>query len=435
MPGVPRFVLRSGSTTIARLASVGTLLVVMAVGARRFTTEQFGIWTILYALMNFALTIDFGFRFALGNRLAALGAAHESSASRKATFFAVFHLETVVAAAGALVCWFGLTHVSWDSVFHIRDQTLAYQINWVFPAVCALFLLNQPFTLAATAFFADHQVELASAFSVLQSAVLIVVFCLAAYTLAFPAAVAAFFVAYLGTGVAFTLFLLVKKGWTWTWAPLRSQWSLIGSLSGPALDFFALSICATTATTIGPLLAGTIAGAQSAGDFSLLQRLFNLMVAIHLAALAPLAPSYTAHAQRGEWDWVRSKLSFCIRVIWPILFLAGCALIVAAHPYVLRVWSGRVISDYPLAALLAAAAVMAGWGNTYSILLNSLGAVRYQAALAAIMIAPVILLPAYLGKAIGLHGVALASCLTAIPGSVFVYIYANRTLAARRLRI
>jgi O-antigen/teichoic acid export membrane protein len=69
---VPPLFFRAGATTGARTAAVAMLLAVMAIGARKFSPEEFGLWVVLYALMNFALIGDFGFRYALGNRLAVL---------------------------------------------------------------------------------------------------------------------------------------------------------------------------------------------------------------------------------------------------------------------------------------------------------------------------------------------------------------------------
>ena len=432
---IPRFALRSGTTTGARLAAVGALLGLMAVGARRFSVEEFGLWAIIYSLMNFALAGDFGFRYGLGNRLAALRAVADSDDERRETFLAVFHLEWAIGLAGLAACMLGLSLIDWARVFHIQNLAFAAQTQWLFPLVCGLLMLNQPLTMAGSAFFADHQIEFISALMVGQSVLLVAALWLASYNGSFAIVLLIFFGTYLAAGGVITLLLFRRMRWRWSWPPLDRQWAIVRSMSKPSLDFFVLSLSAVTATTAGAFLAGVVGGVQSAGDFSLVQRLFNLLVAIHMAALTPLAPAYTLHAKQGDWEWIAAKLAVTVRVVWPILFVAGGALLLLSHPLLLRIWSGKWLTDYPLAGLLAAAAVLTGLANTYSILLNSLGAVRVQAVLGVVMIIPVIALPLVLGHWFGIRGVALATCICSLPACVVTWKYARHVLDQRYLRI
>ncbi|MDQ6624142.1 MAG: hypothetical protein M3Y86_11755 [Verrucomicrobiota bacterium] len=433
--GLPPFFSRSGATTVARLAAVGMLLGVMAIGSRRLTREQFGLWAIFYTLMNFAPTMDLGFRYSVGNRLAALKARPDANVERQDTFLAVFHFELLVGIAGFVLCWLVLSLFDWAAVFHITNPAFAHQTAWLFPIVCGMLMLNQPFSIAASAFFADQQIELASALAVIQSVLLLAVFWLASLLGSYPALVLAFFGVYLLAGLATTLLLFHRLRWRWHWPAFTFQAATIRSLRKTSLDFFALSASAMAASTVGPLLVGTVASVQAAGDFTLLQRIFNLLVTLHLAVLAPLAPAYTMHAQQGDWPWVKKRLRDCVRIVWPLLFVAGATGLLIAHPLLMRVWSGHWLSNYPLATLLALTAILGGWANTYSIVLNSLGAVRVQAILAFIMLAPVILLPAFLGRAFGTVGVALASCLCTLPSCVVCWLYARRVLDRQLLRV
>jgi O-antigen/teichoic acid export membrane protein len=415
------------------MAAVGMLLTVMAIGSRTFSAEEFGLWAVLYALMNFAMLGDFGFRYALGNRLAALKATSVQD-QRRITFLSILHLQMLIGGLTALACFFGLQSVPWHEVFHITEPALAHQAGWLVPLVCALLLLNQPLSIASTALFADHQIGFVSIMGVVQSLILVSTFWIAATCCPFFIAIPAFFITYLATNAAVMIVMFLRMRWIWGMPPIPDQVKIIRSLGKPALDFFTLSLAATISATVGPFLAGMVGGIQSAGDFSLIQRLFNLLIAVHMAALGPLAPAFTLHAAQGDWDWVRAKFHVCIRLIWPVLFVGGGALIFLAHPLLLRAWSGRWSTDYPLAGLLALGTILAGWGNSCSILLNSLGAIRQQALLGVILILPVIAAPLLLGRAFGIHGVALGALLCGIPGAFFTWRWAGATLEARNLR-
>ena len=435
MRTLPRLFTSAGATTFARLSTVAMLLGIMAIGARRLTPEQFGLWAILYTLMNFAPALDFGFRYSLGNRLTALKAEPDAPSRQRDAFLAVFHLEMLVAAVEGALCLIIGPLLDWGAIFHIVEPAFRLEARHVFPLACCLMVLNHPLSLAASALFADQRITLASAAAVVQAVVLVVAFWLGTLTHSFTHLVIVFFSSYLLCGAGVTVLLFAKMGWRWRWIELRKQVAAIASMSRQSFDFFWLSAASVTAVSIGPLVTGIVGGgAQSAGDFMLVQRFFSLLITVHLAALAPLAPAFTLHARQGDWDWVRAKLKFCARVIWPLLFIGGSAVLLIAHPLLLRIWTGHWLANFPLAALLALSAILAGWANTYSILLNSLGAIRPQAILAVVMIAPVVILPAVLGQRLGAPGVALAACLCTIPAAIGCWIFAKQAIRSRFLR-
>lgn len=433
---LPRIFTNSGASTLARLSTVGMLLAVMAIGSRRLSPDEFGLWAILYTLMNFAPSLDFGFRFGLGNRLTALKAEPGAPERQRDTFLAIFHLEVIIALVEAGFCLVVGPRFDWGSIFHLTEPAFLLEARHALPLACCLMVLNHPLSLAGSALFADQRITLASAAAVVQAVVLVVAFWLGTATHSFTRLVVFFFSANLLSGLGVTILLFAKTGWRWRWVELRKQAAIVASLARQSFDFFWLSAAAMIAASIGPLVTGIFGGgAQSAGDFMLVQRFFSLLVTIHIAALAPLAPAYTLHARQGDWDWVRAKLKFCVRVIWPLLFVGGSTALLIAHPLMLRIWTGRWLSDFPLAAMLAVGAILAGWANTYSILLNSIGAIRPQAILAVIMVAPVVILPALLGHRYGALGVALAACLCTVPGAVFCWIFARQAVRTQFLRI
>jgi O-antigen/teichoic acid export membrane protein len=344
-------------------------------------------------------------------------------------------IESLFGLLGFVLCWVALRRVDWAATLHITEPAIISQAQWLIPLTCGMFMLNQPFSLALTALFSHQQIELASGCTILQSLALTIVFAISASCLPFAVAILLFFGGYVVTGMAFTVFLFYEKGWRVELPPFDSIAATLRSLLKPAAEFFGLSVCALISNTIGPVLVGAVAGIETAGTFSLMQRMFNLLIAVHLAALAPLSPSLTAHAHRDDWNYVRSKLQLCLRVVWPLLFLFGGSALVLLHPFILVWWSGKWMADYRLATLLAAVAAIGGLGNTYSIVLNSLGAVRAQAAFALVVIAPTVALPLWLGRLFGVEGVALAALAIALPSVLFLREYSQRVLRNRVVRV
>ncbi len=426
---------RSLAAALARVAAVILVLVTMALAARRLPGEEFGFWVICFAVMNFGLALDLGLRYGLGNRMAALTARAHSDREQRETFWAVFHVECLVGLVGFMFCVGVLPWLDWGGLFKIQSPALARQVQWLFPVVCGLVMLNQPLTVAATVFFARQEIIFVSLLSIIQSGVLMVVFGLVLQAGNFPVLVMSFFGVYGVCGLGMTLVLMGRCGWRWQWTPWREQGAVLRSFLKPSLEFFVLSLSAMTAGVVGPVIAGAAGGLVVAGDFSLIQRIFGFLATFHLALLAPLGPAYTVHARLGEWEWVRKKLQVCMRRLWPLLFVAGGMVVWAGHPLVLRVWTGRWIRDYELAGLFALGIILTGAANTYSVLLNSLGIVRCQATLSLLMLIPLIGLPIVFGRYMGIHGVALASVLCVLPGALLGMAWARTALERRQVHV
>lgn len=426
---------RSLATASARMSVVLMMLATMALATRRLSGEEFGFWAICFAVMNFGLALDLGFRYGLGNRVAALTAQSHSEKEQCDTFWAVFHVESMIGLIGFVFCLGVLPWLDWAGLFKVQSVEFARQVNWLFPLVCGLVMLNQPLMVASTVFFARQEIVFVSLLSIAQSGVLILTFWLALHVGGFPLVVLSFFGAYGLCGLGVTLFLVRRYGWRWRWAPWREQRAILNSFIKPSMDFFLLSLSSMTAGFIGPVVAGAAGGLAMAGDFSLIQRIFGFLVTLQLALLAPLAPAYTYHAHLGEWEWIRGKFQFCVRRIWPLLFIAGCLIIWMGHPLILRLWSGRWISDYWLAGLLAIGVMLAGWSNTCSVLLNSLGLIRKQAVLSVAMLIPLVGLPVVLGWYMGIYGVALASTGCALPSTIFCTLWVYDAIQRKRAKV
>jgi O-antigen/teichoic acid export membrane protein len=430
-------VLLSSASASARIFTVITLLLTAGVTARRFTAEEFGLWSILLSLMFLMLIFDFGFRYGLGNRLAALTAHSRAGqdVESQRTFVSVFNLLLLVAILGTLLCSVVLPHVPWNRLFHIRQPDLVRQTPWVMTGAVILLFLYIPFSLPGTIFFAHQEIGLASALSAAQALALLGVLAVATWTLPFRWAVLAYFAAYVFTGLALHALVIRRRQWSGVSIPWREQLGIIRSISQPSLQFFVLCLSAAITATAGTFLSGAVAGLKDAGSYALMQKMFNALATLHLAILAPLAPVYTQGGQKGAWGEVRLKFNFTVRVLWPLM-LIGCGLaIFTFHPVLIRLWAGFWFRDYWLAVLLFSGVVASGWTNSYSVLLNSLGLVRFQGIYSLIMVVPALALPLLLGRTLGIHGVALAALLCALPAIVIWPILVNRAFTRKSLYV
>lgn len=416
---------------------MAALLVTVSLASRKMSQEEFGLWSILLAFMFLAGSFDLGFRYGLANRMAALvaRAGGRQAPDQHSIFLCIFAVEAAIALAGAAVCLCLFPHLPWAALFSTRHPALVAEMPYIMPVVGALLFLYLPFSLWGSALYAYQEITLVSVLSGAQSLILLGAFAVAVFTVSFQNVLVVYFSAYVLTGVAITAFLFMHRSWAVKWVPWRELKQQVSSISRPSLDFFILSISAALTATVGTFFSGAVTGLEKAGDFSLVQKIFSLLVTLHLAFLSPLAPAYTRHAHLGDWGWVRQQLLSTLRRTWPLIFAGGGLLLVVFHPLVIRVWAGKWLSDFTLAGLLALWALAMGWINTYSVLLNSLGLVRFQGVFCLVMVVPVLVLPLVLGLLWGITGVALASLLCTLPAAVLWPIYTSRALREKKLLV
>lgn len=437
---IPRdkpIVLGSIASIGARLTNVITMLLATSIAARAMTKEEFGLWAILVSFMYISVNFDLGFRFGLSNRLAAQVALSGGTTNQKQKelYLSIFFLQVGIGLFGLCAGFLLSRFISWESVLRIHQPDLIANIKFLIFSIFSLLLLNLPLNLVGSGFFAYQEVDLSCYLSAFQSIIQLSLFWIFTLILPFEGILVCYFLIPLLTGTACTAFFFHRRGWRLTCIPFTIIKQHVRSLANRSLEFFMLSLSSTITTAVSTILAGNIAGLSVAGDFDLIKKIFGLLVTSHLALLSPLAPAYTRAAQLGNWEWVRKKFSFCRHVVWPVVFIGGASVIYVFHPIILKIWSGRNLHDFILAGLLALIAVLSGWGNTQSVLLNSLGLVKWQ-ALASVILAPLfIFLPLYFGKFWNVTGVAFGSLICMIPGTLFWPFYASYALKKKLLRV
>jgi len=415
------------------------MLITTGIATRFFSKEEFGLWAILLSFIYLGFAFDFGYRSALTNRLASMVAdsSGQTRNSQRDFFLSILYLQIGIGLAGAFFFAAFGNAIPWAILLKVNQPEIAEHINRLITLVFFILFINMPLLAGSSAFVAFQEVHLNALLEAAQWIILLFVFCFCALVehLSFYYVVYYYFVAYLLIWFIRMILVFRRRGWCLAWVPLPVQARNVKAISSVSMDFFLLNISALVVSTGGTFLAGLVGGLADAGDFNLIQRLFGLLITMHMALMASFGPAFTQGASLGNWEGVRRKLNFCLYIIVPLLFLGIGGLILAFHPIILKLWTGFVLTDYTLAGLFALFAFLAGWGNTNSILLNSLGLVKSQ-AIWSFVVAPIFLfLTFYFGKTFSVKGIALAGVLCTIPGMIFFTYYTRRAIKRRSLNI
>jgi len=393
-----------------------TMLITTGIATRSFSREEFGLWAILLSFIFIGFAFDFGFRSTLTNRLAAMVADSSGQANDQQHdfFLSIFYLQIGIGLGGALLFVLFGNAIPWVNLLKVQQPEITMCINRLMIMVFFILFLNVPLLTSSSAFVAFQEVHLDALLSAAQWVILLGVFWISALKIALPfeKVVIWYFVTYLLIWLTRTVILFNHRNWRLTWVPAAEQLRNIKAISSVSSHFFLLNISALIVSTAGTFLAGLIGGLGDAGDFNLIQRLFGLLITMHMALMASFGPAFTQGARLGDWRGVHRKLCFCLYIIVPLLFFGIGGFILALHPTILRLWTGIDLSNYV-----------------------SLGLAKPQ-ALWSFMIAPIfLLLTFYFGKSFGVEGVALAKVLCAIPGMIFFTYYTRQAIKKRKINV
>ncbi len=431
--------LGSAASIFAKGTQTIAMLIITAIATRSFTKEEFGFWAILLAFLYSGYAFDFGFRSAMSNRLTAMVAdsSGEANNSQRNFFLSIFYLQILIGTIGAILFTILGGSIPWGNLLKIHEPKILQYVSSLTIGVFAIIFLNVPLLSSSGGFFAFHEVHIDSYLQATQWLILAGVFWfINSYKiLPFKEVVIVFFLVFLFFGLVRTIILFKHRMWKVVWVPFKEAWNNIKEISSVSFDFFLLNISALTISIGSIFLAGLIGGLKSAGDFSVFQRLFTVLITVHMAFMAAFSPAFTSDARKGNWEGVLRKLNFNLYFVVPLLFVLIGGLILVFHPLILKLWTGFTIKNYSLAGLFALYALIMGWGNTNSILLNSLGLVRSQ-AIWSFMIAPIFLfLTFYFSKSLGVEGIALASVISTLPGVIYFTFYTRNAIKQRRLNV
>lgn len=368
-----------------RLISIGAMFGSVAIAARRLESESFGLWALLLTVPFMAGLASMGINAGAGNRLAAMTVDDARASEARRFFCSTFYAQLITCVLVSLVALVVIPFVDWGQVFKISEAGLARQVKNLLATTVVFSLLAVPFSNSyGGALAAFHRVQLIAALMAVQNIILFVFVACTVGRLKFESLVLGYF---LLNWVLVALFFVLTLGWIgWRLEKvgMRETVANLRPILKPCAEFWVLNVSATLITAGQTSLVALAGGVAVAGPYSVLQRLFSLLVTLHLAFFSPWIPVYTQRAVREDWQWLAEKNRKLSFVTTPLMLLGVGIPMVIVHPWILELWTKIPYQNYPLATLLLVGSVLGAMGSSLSILLNSLGHFRSQAVLGVI---------------------------------------------------
>jgi O-antigen/teichoic acid export membrane protein len=400
-----------GSSTVLTLSTT-------ALVARSLSRPEFGFWVVLTGLPTLIALFDLGIGNALRNKLTVLAAQQGGDAAARVHFFSSLFMFLSAALVLSALSTLVVPFLPWRRMLSAEISHLIPVAPWLTAAAAAALFLSLAVSLGSFGFYAYQETHLNAALDTFRAFCIFLFTALAAAVGGGPSlTVGAYFAGFLLGSVVSLLYFLRRRGWSWSPPAREEVRSVWRDLRGDSSLFFLLQMSAGLIIYTDSLLVARAAGFGQAGDYALVQKIFLYLIAVQFMGLVPLWTAFTDAHARGDHAWVRRMFR---RSFWMTLLVTGAGSVVMAvlGPFLVKVWTGKVVADRILFPVMALWAVLYGWCNCFSVPLNALGMLKRQAPVS--FAAAVINIPLCLwwGKLWGPVGICWAAVAVMAPVAV-----------------
>jgi len=399
-------------SALYKVGAIGATFLAMPIMIKYLGVEQFGIWATMLTLITWVMLFDLGIGNGLKNKVS-------ESLAQENPEQATGYISTAYGLIGTIS--FALF-----SLFLVLSFWIPWQVVFNSNAITEANLRQAVITLSFFIFFnfwislvnqIYHGLQKSSIVGLGQfisnTFALLLVFLLYQFT---QSSIALMVWAY---GISLVAANLLLSGFLF-----RAHKKLLPTYKGfdknkisPLLSlgikFFIIQLAVLVIFMTDKILITQLLGAEHVTPYEVLFKMFSVFTVIQSLLLAPLWPAYSDAYQRGDLDWIRTKIKQQIKISLT-LFIGACMLAVAG-PIIVKLWIGdEVIASQTLYYLFAVFILFSVWSNVFAYFVNAINRLNvqlYTAIVAAIINIP---LSVYFVKfvGLGLEGIILATIIS-----------------------
>jgi O-antigen/teichoic acid export membrane protein len=421
-------------TLVVKGLFVGTNLLSIPITAHYLGKEQFGVWILLSTLMSWIALADMGLTNSLVNVLSTALADEDIPKAKQAVasaFFPMVGLGLLLLSTAIISSWF----LHWDRLFNLRlSASLQQDTRSAITVAMCLFAIRIPLSIPRCIYTAYQQgyiyqlwVGLANILALLS------LFIAQYYHVNLPWLIGIFF----GLGMAGDLIAgidLFYHRQKWLRPHLSNcDFQLFQVLIRVGLQFWIAQICAIGIFQSDLLIVTQLFGVVEVATYGVMLRLFSIIEAVAASFVAPLWPAYSDAKARGDYRWITKTFwnSFRGAFIWSAV--AG-GLLVIYTPTILKHWLGKDVAIAPeLPFYLLLTYGLIATTNCIGMLVNGLGRLKVQSLAGPLATVANVGLSIWLGKAIGIQGVTLATAICILVFCLF-WVGGDALIALRQMR-
>jgi O-antigen/teichoic acid export membrane protein len=409
-----------GSSALAGSTGISVLVGVVLAGllARYFTSEEFGLWSMLTSLNGILLGgFDFGFGNALRNRMSQVYSCGDGDEG-KIYFFSIFYFFIVVSTVLTLTFYLVMPLVPWQTVFKSTNAVIIKSGSSLMILGASILTFGIAFNVYTAGFFSyqeAHWNAIISGVSKLFLLLFTIWFVLSLRSF-FAINVMGFLVTLLSSVSGFIAFLFVRK-WRFVLVGLKTIVSSIRELWRKSAQFALLQLFSTFLLMADLFVVSKISGLGIVGEYFLVKRVYLVLASFHFAVLLPIWSAYTEAVESGDIKWVEKAVKRSARYT-VMIFAAGMIGMCLEGKLLIQWWTGKEIGNLALLIWLGVWGFLYGWCNCFSVFLNATGNLKRQIILVGLGSLMFVPLSLFCGGKFGVVGICYSLILVSLPVAV-----------------
>ena len=293
--------------------------------------ERFGLWSAITTVVAWVTLFDFGIANGLVNCIAR---SHGRDDQAEAGRYVSTALALLCGIAGLLAATVAIAVplVPWSAVLAVRQAVDDTTVRWSVAAALGMFVIGMPLS-AVPQIYAGY-----------QRSYVVNAFTLVGVTLGFLALLAA-----LGNGagmptlvVAFGLGSLLANALGLVNAFVRMPWlrpriasfsrEAAAALASRSLPMFLMQIGALTVNETQTLILAHRCDLSTVADYSILIRVYLLLMALIQASTASFVPPFREAFERGDLAWVSAAFRKFLQVRLLMALGGSAAMVLLSNP-------------------------------------------------------------------------------------------------------
>ena len=407
-----RIALAALASGAARLLSIGTALFTIPLTLNYLGAERYGLWMTISSFVALVTFADLG----IGNGLLSVLSECDGQGDREsARKYVASALALLTGIAAGLVIVFAALYplIPWPRLFNVSSPLAAAESGPAVAVAVICSLLAVPLSIGQRIQNAYQDGFGASLWALCGSA-----FALVGVLIAIQQNAGLVVLALALSGAPLAAHILnsivvFRRKLPWLWPRASDLAAGFGSrVARFGLVFLVLHICFTVVVASDNLVAAHVLGHEEVARYSVVYRLFSIILTFAAIAAQPFWPAYSEAAARGDVEWTRRALRKSI-VFCLILTAPMAAVLAVACGEIVRLWTGMEnAAPWQLTVGMALWSVMSSLGSLLAMFLNGLRIIRLQVVCALAFVVGAVIGKIVLARWFGLPGIVWGNVLS-----------------------
>lgn len=378
-----------------KAVGLATSFITMPIIINYLGKELFGVWTILFSILSWAIFFDLGIGNGLRNKVA-ISLANNSI--KKANLY-ISSAYTIVGfiSLSAIVLIYVIAHfVSWQHVFNttkisedvLRQTFIIMSIfvlsNFWLGLISPLLGSIQKSSYVEIGRFITNLILLAAVLILSKNSVASI------KTLAYCYGGALIF-----GHIMLSCYFFTKR--PELIPKFRLSWFSTRPLLSLGFQFFIIQVAGLILFTTDKILITQLFGLEYVTDYEVVFRLFSIIIIFHSMLMMPLWSAYTDAYQKNDVNWLKKTVTKQVKIFLPLVVLV--AIMITSSGMLLKMWIGEWLQPSPgVIFWMGIFVIFSCWNNIFAFFVNGLGLIKIQLLTTIVAISINLPLSIYLAK-------------------------------------